>query len=419
MKVLIVGSGAREHTLAWKFSRSKRISGLFIAPGNAGTGELGDNLPDVDPSDPEAITAAALAHGVTHVIIGPEVPLAAGAVDHLRKAGIQAVGPDSSSARLESSKQFSKAFMRRNKIPSAESVEITSISGLKKELAARKGKVVLKKSGLAAGKGVLESEDPSELAYFAEWVLKEDSLILEEFLTGYEISVFALLDGSSYRLLPPCADFKKAGVGDSGPNTGGMGSICPVPTVSGSMMQEIERLVVVPTMEGLKSEGLMYTGVLYFGLMMTEDGPKVLEYNVRFGDPEAQVLLPLIENDFGNLIDAMCGGTLRDFPLRVSELSCLGVVIASEGYPGEYPTGVPVTSLPAPPERESIIFHAATLHNGSGEITTGGGRCFTVVGFGSSLLSARSRAYATAPGVRFSGAWYRPDIGNKFFFDGE
>ena len=172
-------------------------------------------------------------------------------------------------------------------------------------------------------------------------------------------------------------------------------------------------------MEGQKSEGLMYTGVLYFGLMMTAEGPKVLEYNVRFGDPEAQVLLPLIENDFGNLIDAMCGGKLQDFPLRISEQSALGVVIASEGYPGEYPTGVPVTGLPTPPERESIIFHAATLQNGSGTIKTGGGRCFTVVGFGSSLLSARARAYAAVPEVRFSGAWYRPDIGKKFFLDGE
>jgi phosphoribosylamine---glycine ligase len=419
LKVLIVGSGAREHTLAWKFSRSKRISGLFIAPGNAGTEELGDNLPDVDPSDPESITAAAIAHGVTHVVIGPEVPLAAGAVNALSEAGIKAIGPDSSSARLESSKQFSKAFMRRNKVPTAESVEITSISVLQKELAARKGKVVLKKSGLAAGKGVLESDDPSELKSFAERVLEDDSLILEEFLTGFEISVFALLDGNSYRLLPPCADFKKAGAGDSGPNTGGMGSICPVPTITGSIMAEIERLAVVPTMEGLKNEGLMYTGVLYFGLMMTEEGPKVLEYNVRFGDPEAQVLLPLIENDFGNLIDAMCTGSLQDFPLRISEHSCLGVVIASEGYPGEYPTGVPVTSLPASLDREAVVFHAATLKNGNGFVTTGGGRCFTAVGFGSSLLSARARAYAAASEVKFQGAWYRPDIGKKFFFDGE
>lgn len=419
MKVLIVGSGAREHTLAWKISLSKRISGLFIAPGNAGTKDLGENLSDVDPNDPESVTRAALENKVSHAIIGPETALAAGVVDALREAGIATIGPDKNAARLESSKQFSKAFMQRHGIPTANSVEIDSAETLERELASRSGRWVLKKSGLAAGKGVLESDDREELLAFGRPILETDTMILEEFLSGYEISLFALLDGKNYRLLPSCADFKKAGVGDTGPNTGGMGSICPVPTISNGILRRIEDEIVIPTLEGLRTEGIFYTGVLYFGLMMTEEGPKVLEYNARFGDPEAQVLLPLIQSDMGNLIDAMWAGTLDEFPLRVSERSALGVVIASPGYPGAYPTSIPVKSLPKRPEREALTFHAGTVSDGDNRILTGGGRCFTVVGFGSNLLSARAKAYSAAPEVDFEGAWFRPDIGKKFFIDGE
>ncbi len=419
MKVLIVGSGAREHALAWKFNASKRISGLYIAPGNAGTAELGENVPDVDPEDPASIREAAVKLGVSHVFVGPEVPLAAGAVDVLKEAGIAAIGPEKVPAQLESSKQFSKEFMFRNNVPTAESIEISSLDQLEKEFDKRNTKVVLKKSGLAAGKGVLESDNKAELLSFAEKVLKDDALILEEFLTGYEISIFLLMDGKDYRILPTCADFKKAGENDTGLNTGGMGSICPVPTVTGSMIADIEEKVLKPTVEGLRKDGLMYTGVLYVGLMMTEAGPKVLEYNVRFGDPEAQVLIPLIESDFGNLIDAMAGGKLADFPLRISERSALGVVVAAEGYPGSYPKGTLVEKLPKKNEKESVTFHASTLNDGDDAVVTGGGRCFTVVGFGSSLLSARVKAYDAVQDVKFRGGWYRPDIGKKFFVDAQ
>jgi phosphoribosylamine---glycine ligase len=416
LKVLIVGSGAREHALAWKFSTSKRISALYIAPGNAGTDELGENIPDLDPADPAAITEAAVSRKVTHVVIGPEVSLAAGVADSLKNAGISVIGPERIPAQLEASKQFSKSFMLRNKVPTAACVEITDPEQLKKELSSRSsGKVVLKKSGLAAGKGVLESDDLKELQAFGEEILKEDTLILEEFLTGFEVSIFALLDGKNYLLLPPCADFKKAGINDSGPNTGGMGAICPVPTVSNGLLTEIEERVVRPTMQGLAAEDLMYTGVLYFGLMITESGPKVLEYNVRFGDPEAQVLLPLIESDIGNLVDAMAKGKLDEFPLRISEKSALGIVVASGGYPGAYQKGVSIDSLPRDSEKDSVLFHASTTMGSDGKVLTGGGRCFTVVGLGSSLLSARAKAYALVSEVQFQGAWYRPDIGKKFF----
>jgi phosphoribosylamine--glycine ligase len=415
LKVLIVGSGAREHALAWKFSTSKRISALYIAPGNAGTDELGENLADIDPADPVAITEAALSRKVTHVVIGPEDPLAAGAADSLKTAGIAVIGPEKIPAQLEASKKFSKNFMLRNKVPTAACREISTPKQLSKEIAARNGKVVLKKSGLAAGKGVLESDNTDELQTFGEEVLREDSLILEEFLTGFEVSIFALLDGKNYLLLPPCADFKKAGIDDSGPNTGGMGAICPVPTVSNGLLSQIEEEVVKPTMKGLVKENLMYTGVLYFGLMITESGPKLLEYNVRFGDPEAQVLLPLIESDIGNLIDAMAQGKLDDFPLRISEKSALGVVVASGGYPGAYRKGIAVENLPKDNGKDCVLFHASTSLSTEGKILTGGGRSFTVVGLGSSPLNARARAYSIVPEVRFQGAWYRPDIGNKFF----
>jgi len=415
LKVLIVGSGAREHALAWKFSTSKRISALYIAPGNAGTDELGENLSDVDPANPEAITRAALSRKVTHVVIGPEVPLAAGVADSLKNAGIAVIGPEKIPAQLEASKQFSKNFMLRNKVPTAACIEISDPKQLSREIAARNGKVVLKKSGLAAGKGVLESDDTEELQKFGEEVLKDDSLIMEEFLTGFEVSIFALLDGKNYLLLPPCADFKKAGIDDSGPNTGGMGAICPVPTVSNGLLSQIEEEVVKPTIKGLVKENLMYTGVLYFGLMITEAGPKLLEYNVRFGDPEAQVLLPLIDSDIGNLIDAMALGKLEDFPLRISEKSALGVVVASGGYPGAYQKGIAVENLPKDNGKDCVLFHASTTLGPEGEVLTGGGRCFTVVGLGSSPLNARAKAYSVVTEVQFKGAWFRPDIGNKFF----
>ena len=415
MKVLILGSGGREHTVTWKYSKSKRITGLYIAPGNAGTGELGINLPDVDPENSSQVIDACKEYEISHVFVGPEAPLAAGIVDDLKKAGIPAFGPHSAAARLESSKVFSKNFMKSHKIPTAGSHAFTNYEKFKKHINSLTGPVVIKKDGLAAGKGVLVSEDRNELLDFGKDILQSDSLLVEDCLRGYEISIFALTDGKNYKLLPVCADFKRAGNDDTGPNTGGMGAICPVPIINSSLLNEIKEKVVVPTFRGMEKDKLSYCGILYFGIMMTEEGPYLLEYNVRFGDPEAQVLIPLIDSDFGNVVDAVLNGNLNEYNVRISNNSALGVVVASGGYPGEYKKNLPVKPIPVYPEKDALIFHASTIEGEDNRVLTGGGRCFTCVGIGPNILKANARAYESVKGISFEGSWYRKDIGRKFF----
>ena len=414
MKVLILGSGAREHAVTWKYSKSKRITGLYIAPGNAGTGELGVNLPDVDPENAEQVISACTEYGISHVFVGPEAPLAAGIVDELKKAGIPALGPHKAAARLEASKVFSKKFMTGHGIPTAEAVEFSNPSKYEAHIRSISGPVVIKKDGLAAGKGVLVSDDTEELVAFGKEILKDDTLLVENCLNGYEVSIFALTDGKNYKLLPVCADFKRAGEGDTGPNTGGMGAICPVPFVNSSILNEIEEKIVVPTFKGMEKDKLNYSGVLYFGIMMTGDGPMLLEYNVRFGDPETQVLIPLIDSDMGNIAEAMLNCGLDEYNPRISNNSALGVVVAAGGYPGSYEKGTPVSPIPVYPEKDALIFHASTAENENGKLVTGGGRCFTAVGIGANSLKANARAYEAVKGVRFEGSWYRSDIGKKF-----
>jgi phosphoribosylamine--glycine ligase len=262
----------------------------------------------------------------------------------------------------------------------------------------------------------LESEVETELLDFGKQVLTSDTLLVEEFLEGYEISVFALFDGKNYLLFPPCADFKKAGEGDTGPNTGGMGAICPVPGIDRDLLARVEEEIVRPTFDGIKADGLPYKGFLYFGLMITESGPKLLEYNARLGDPEAQVLLPLIHSDFGNLMDAVVEQSLDRFPLRLADLSAVGVVVASGGYPGSYKKGLKVEAVPENQSKKRYLFHASTVLDNNGAVQTGGGRCFTSVGVHPEILEAQRIAYAGAEKIKFDGAWYREDIGNKFFF---
>jgi phosphoribosylamine--glycine ligase len=386
---------------------------LFAAPGNAGTEALATNLA-LDPLMPDSVVAACEEHGITHVFIGPEEPLTLGIADALREAGIAAIGPHREAARLEGSKAFSKAFMRRNGIPTADYREFSDLGEAGAYIKNSTKKLVLKKSGLAAGKGVLESGDIQTMLRFAEQVMREDVLVAEEFLEGFETSVFAVCDGASYILLPPCADFKKAGENDTGPNTGGMGSICPVPWLDAKIQERIRHEVVEPTFAALRRENLMYKGILYFGLMITRDGPKILEYNVRFGDPETQALLPVISSDLGNLCDAIVSGTLDSFPLEVSGKSSLAIVIAAKGYPGSYEKGIPVRFAEKTDEKDCHVFHASTLRAGDRTVLTNGGRCFTVVATGKDIYEAAERAYAGVKNVNFQGGWYRPDIGKRF-----
>jgi phosphoribosylamine---glycine ligase len=415
MKILVVGDGAREHALAWKFSRSNRISGLFVAPGNAGTASLGENISGVAASDVEGVVREAVDRRVDLVFVGPEAPLAAGVVDALAEAGVCAIGPPARSAELESSKATSKRFMNAYDIPTAAHRSFTDADELEAYVRGCDHRLVVKKSGLAAGKGVVETEDTERLVAAGRGFIEEgDSVVVEDRLVGYEVSVFGISDGSDYVLLPAATDYKKAGVGGSGPNTGGMGAICPVPWLTPRELEDIRIRIVEPSFAGLRDAGLSYRGVLYFGIMVTETGPMLLEYNVRFGDPETQVVLPLLESDFANLCEAVLHDTLASFPLRLSDESAIGVVVAAPGYPSDYPRNLPVEHLPDPAAHEALVFHASTSLR-DGHVYTGGGRCFTVVGVGPEILTARARAYTVARDVVFPGSWFRPDIGGRIF----
>jgi phosphoribosylamine--glycine ligase len=419
VKVLVIGSGGREHALAWKLSTSSHVSAVFIGPGNAGTAEVGANIASVNPLDFPTVLAACRENSVDCVFVGPEAPLAAGIVDFLSAEGIAAIGPGRIAAQLESSKAFSKAFLVRNSLPTAGAVEFSDAGAFESYIRDQTEKrLVVKKSGLAAGKGVLESSDPDEMIEFGNAVLREDRVLVEEFLSGWEVSIFGVSDGKSHIVLPPCTDFKKALDGDQGPNTGGMGSICPVPWVDDALLRRIQREVVEPTYAALGRESLDYAGVLYFGLMITADGPKVLEFNVRFGDPETQVLMPVLDLDFGKLVASLAEGSLARgtpaVPSATPKRAALGVVIASRGYPQHAEKGALVEPLAATGGGESLVFHAATRRGADGTVRTEGGRCFTAVGMGANLAAASANAYKAAAGVRFDGGWYRSDIGRRF-----
>jgi phosphoribosylamine--glycine ligase len=368
--------------------------------------------------------------GIRLVVVGPEDPLAAGLVDALDAAGIPAFGPPRKAAALEASKAFARAFSERHGIPCARTARFSrgDSAGLRRFIEEQGGRrLVLKKSGLAAGKGVLESDDPGELNSFGEAVLAADELLAEEYLVGRELSVFGLsAGGEEHVILEPAADHKKAGEGDRGPNTGGMGAVSPLPFADAELMSRIAREIVAPSYAGMAAEGLCYRGVLFFGVMATAEGPRLLEYNVRFGDPETQSLLPRLRGDFAELCADVASGRLSK-PGFGPGAAC-GVVIAAPGDPIEYPKGLPadlsgLASLEAghplaagtAAAPEALLFHAATGRGNEGGLRTGGGRCFTAVGLGADWREARERAYALAAKVRFEGAWYRRDIGAKVY----
>jgi phosphoribosylamine--glycine ligase len=420
MNVLLIGSGGREHAFAWKLSQSKLLNKLFIAPGNPGTAEFGINLP-LNPLDFEKVKEVVLTHSINLVIVGPEDPLVNGihdfflADDVLKQ--IPVIGPTKAGAILEGSKDFSKGFMVRHNIPTAQYKSFRSPQ--KDEaihfLKSLKPPYVLKADGLAAGKGVIICSELSEaeqsLAQFFDGAFGDagNTVVIEEFLHGIEVSVFILTDGDSYVILPEAKDYKRIGEGDTGPNTGGMGAVSPVPFADKHFMELVEERVVKPTINGLKSEGIPYKGFIFAGLINVDGNPYVIEYNARMGDPETQVVLPRLKTDLLELLEKASNGKLSNIKVEFHPHTATAVILVSGGYPGEYPKGKIISGLNE--DVEAITFHAGTKFDNEGNLITSGGRVFASVGISNNIESALKIAYRNANTISFDGKNFRKDIG--------
>jgi len=420
MQILILGSGGREHALAWKISQSPRCSRLFIAPGNAGTSLVGENV-DLSPGNFEAVEQFVLKHRVDMVVVGPEDPLVQGIGDYFAERpalqDVLLVGPRKAGAMLEGSKAFAKEFMRRHEIPTAAYRSFTreTVEQGKAFLTSLAAPYVLKADGLAAGKGVIICLSLEEAFATLEDMLLQDrfgqasaTVVVEEFLHGIELSVFAITDGVSYRMLPSAKDYKRVGEKDTGPNTGGMGAVSPVPFAGKEFMDKVEKRIVNPTIEGLQMEGIPYCGFLFFGLMNVGGNPYVIEYNVRLGDPETEAIIPRIQSDFVSLLEAAAKGTLHEQTVEVSSAFATTVMLVSGGYPGEYEKGFMVTGLDK--AEGSHLFFAGMKGDGMQPLTSGG-RVLAITSLAPTLEEALRQTYHNASVVDFRGKYYRRDIG--------
>jgi len=416
MKVLVVGSGGREHALVYKIAQSSKVERIYCAPGNAGIEELAERVP-VQADDLEGLAGFAQKEAIDLTVVGPEAPLCAGIADLFTKRGLRVFGPTRSGARLEGSKVFSKNFFRRHKIPTADYQVFDDPAAAATYIRARGAPVVVKADGEAKGKGAVVAEDlDTALAAVDDIMVKRvfgasgDRLIVEEFLVGQEMSVQVFTDGEAVVPMEPARDYKRALDHDEGPNTGGMGCYSPVPLVSPDIMNAAIRNIIHPTVAGLRQEGVRFRGVLYAGLMLTNGGLKILEYNVRFGDPEAQVVLPRIKTDLVDVLVATADGELSALDVEWHEDAAVCVVMASGGYPGAYETGKPVHGLERAKEmRNVVVFHAGTERR-DGQVVTSGGRVLGVTGLGADIGEARRTAYAAVEVVSFEAAEFRGDI---------
>jgi len=420
MNILILGSGGRESTFAWKIAQSNLCNNLFIAPGNAGTSQYGKNI-NIKATDFDAVKKLVLEQKINLVLVGPEEPLVKGIHDYFLASAdlkdIPVIGPKADGAQLEGSKDFSKAFMNRHGIPTAAS-ETFSKETLAEGLTYLKHHqmpVVLKADGLAAGKGVLicttleeAQEELTLMLAEAKFGAASEKVVIEEFLTGIELSVFVLTDGTDYVILPEAKDYKRIGEGDTGLNTGGMGSVSPVHFANQEFLKRVEEEIVIPTVNGLKTDDIDYKGFIFVGLMNDNGVPKVIEYNCRMGDPETESVLPRIENDFVELLNAVANQKLKGYQLKISEKTAATIVVVSAGYPGNYINGKSITGLEN--VKESIVFHAGTeLENGI--VKTNGGRVLAVTTLQDNLFNALQQATADAGRIYFDGANFRKDIG--------
>jgi phosphoribosylamine--glycine ligase len=400
VKVLVVGSGGREHALAWKLAQSPALEELHAAPGNPGIAQVGECHP-VRADDGESLLGLARTLAADLVVIGPEAPLVAGVADELRRAGVAVFGPSAAAARIEGSKTFAKELMRAAGVPTAQAMSVA------------RAPCVVKADGLAAGKGVFVCLTQAELdaALRAVSALGEQWLI-EELLQGEEVSLFALVDGRNVLALPESRDYSRVGDGDTGPNTGGMGSYSPVPELSDTELNDLVEMVYRPVVHELAARGTPFVGCLYAGLMLTADGPRVLEFNCRFGDPESQVILPRLEGDLVQVLAAAAAGDLSEVELGSADAAAVTVVLAAEGYPESRDAGSPIEGIEAAEAEGALVFHAGTAAR-DGRLITSGGRILNVTGLGESLEEARARAYDACERISFPGARYRHDIAAK------
>jgi phosphoribosylamine--glycine ligase len=416
MKVLLLGSGGREHALGWAISRSPRCDELISLPGNPGLAELGPTVEGIDPSDVGAVAAFARVQGIDLVVVGPEAPLAAGVVDALSSLGVPAFGPTRSGARLEASKSFAKEVMAAAGVPTGSYGQFTDAALAGSYLSSLDAPYVVKADGLAAGKGVLVTESIEDATEWVERCLsgsfasgEEPTVVIEEFLPGPELSVFFLCDGTNAVPLQPARDYKRRGEDDTGPNTGGMGSFSPVADLPTGLVDEVRTAIALPVLEEMAQRGTPYRGFLYVGLALTPDGPKVIEFNCRLGDPETQAVLPLLESDLLVLMHAAATASLPDGDLSWSSRAAVNVVLAADGYPESPTKGGVITGIPSPTE-ELIVFHAGTTSDDRGRTVANGGRVLSVVGLADDVATARTRAYEAVAAIGWPHKVFRTDI---------
>ena len=420
MNILVLGSGGREHTFAWKISQSAHCKSLFVAPGNSGTAKIATNLP-IGVTDFEAIKSAVLDHAINLVVVGPEDPLVLGIHDFFLQdkdlKNVSVIGPQQAAAELEGSKEFAKEFMMRHNIPTAayQSFTASNIEEGYSFLETLEPPYVLKADGLAAGKGVLILNDLQEAKTELKEMLLDSKfgnastkVVIEEFLDGIELSCFVLTDGKDYKILPTAKDYKRIGEGDTGLNTGGMGAVSPVPFATKEFLDKIENQVVKPTIEGFKKDNLPYVGFVFIGLIKVGDDPKVIEYNVRMGDPETEVVLPRLKNDFVEILSAMANKKLASISIEIDDRAATTIMMVSGGYPESYEKGKEITGLET--VDQSIVFHAGAQLKAN-KIVTSGGRVMAITSFGDTYKQAIKKSYQTIDKLYFDKMYYRKDIG--------
>jgi phosphoribosylamine--glycine ligase len=421
MNILVIGGGGREHALAWKLAQCPRAARIFCAPGNPGT----DSVPKTENAalevkDFTAVSRFCADNAIELVVVGPEDPLCAGITDALAADGHRVFGPSQAAARIEGSKEFAKDFMRRFGIPTADYASFTDAAAAEAYILERGAPIVVKADGLAAGKGVTVAMDTdAAIAAVREAMLDKafgdagGTVVIEEFMAGEEASILAFCDGTDFRVMASSQDHKAVFDGDKGPNTGGMGAYSPAPVVTPELQERIDREVLAPFVQGMRELGTPYVGTIYAGLMITATGPRVVEFNCRFGDPETQVILPRLQGDLVDIFEACIDGRLAETPVEFGGGACVAVVMASEGYPGSYPKGRVITGIEAAEAREGVVvFHAGTAARG-GDVVTSGGRVLAVTASGGALSDTIKQAYAAVADIHFDGAHYRTDIGQK------